>query len=593
MSKANGKLNIYGKLLVLLLAVTVVGSLACFSAFAAENVTEGACGKELSWSYKNGTLTITGKGEMQNFTELEKAPWYHLRDEISRVVLPNGLTSVGDLAFYQCGRLTSVTLPEKVIRIGHYAFAGCKKMTTIDIGAALRSIGNAAFYECESLDAIRLPYGLESIGYEAFFKCSSLSAITLPKKLSQIGSSAFAYCTGLVKAEILSNINILPEWTFYGCDLLAVVVLPETVTEIDNYALKNCDGLYTVYYDGGDAQKDQLKKEISKDLPEFEHFGYVGKDEGLANITSSRSTEKDDGTVITENIVIRQDSKVTIVSSTKNTYEADSGKTRSDGEVKIVVEKDAEWSNVSNELSIALKDMSDNSLGVNENTIVINVYLKDGETLDNDFIESLAGRDVKIIVNLSDGSEWRINCRDVKKSEDAYDYSHSLSEPTETIIRQLKTDNCYGLNFTTSSNGKAETVVTLPSGTAYNNAFLYQVEKDGSYTVLQSVKVDGEGKAHFYLASVDKNTEYVIGVNVPGESTETIIYPDELLSAEQRILNRVENIEYVTTGINSSWGLTGSQVTWIMVGVIVGCIVLVGVIMTVINKKRLKAKYSA
>ena len=92
---------------------------------------------------------------------------------------------------------------------------------------------------------------------------------------------------------------------------------------------------------------------------------------------------------------------------------------------------------------------------------------------------------------------------------------------------------------------------------------------------------------------MDKDTNYVIGVNVPGESTDNVIVPDELMTAYGSVYERLNKIEYVTTGVKSSWGLSFMQVTWIMVGVIGAAIILVGAVMTVMNKKKQKKMRSA
>ena len=126
-------------------------------------VTSGACGESLSWSYENGTLTLAGKGEMTNFREPDMAPWYPLRSEITRVVIPDGVNSIGSLAFYHCNRLKTVILPDSVRSIGSYAFASCEGLEVLHLGAGLQTIGAAAFYGCISLAQLTLPYGLSGV----------------------------------------------------------------------------------------------------------------------------------------------------------------------------------------------------------------------------------------------------------------------------------------------------------------------------------------------------------------------------------------------------------------------------------------------
>ena len=76
----------------------------------------GSCGSNLTWSLNGGTLVITGSGAMTDFPESTMAPWYPYREEILRLELPSGLTSIGNLAFYECKYLTAVVIPSSVAK---------------------------------------------------------------------------------------------------------------------------------------------------------------------------------------------------------------------------------------------------------------------------------------------------------------------------------------------------------------------------------------------------------------------------------------------------------------------------------------------
>lgn len=554
----------------------------------------GTCGETLSWAYDCGTLTISGSGAMTDFTELEPAPWAHLSSEILRVLLPDGLTSIGDLAFYDCKSLRTVTLPKTVLSIGHYAFAHCESLSAIGIGAALRTIGNAAFYGCYRLDAVRLPYGIESIGYQAFYRCESLSVITLPEHLSYLGGSAFAYCKNLVRAEVYSNLSSLPDWTFYGCELLSVVVLPSTVTAVDNYALKNCNGLSAVYHGGSADVREDIKADISRDMPEFDSYGVIATGAPAPSSSAGTYVENEDGTVTQSNITVRQDDDMTIVSVVSHTRQPD---TTSGGSytanVTVTVEETAEWESVSNAVTSALKTINDTYTSTTADSVSVDVYLREGGSVNGDFLEELEGRELKVTVNTAEGSSWKMDCNDLGETVKDADYSYQLSTPKEENKETLGTDNCYGLQFENSAEINAEVIIALPKANAYATAYLYQVEKDGTYTRLQAVVIDGDSNVHLYLASVEKGTEYVIGINVPGENSDDAIYPDEVISSSGgNPIDRLAKIEYVTTGVKSSWGLDFMQVTWIMLAVLAVTIIIVGTVMAVMNKKRLKEIYS-
>jgi hypothetical protein len=309
----NLKLNIL-KFIAITVFVATLLPLFLTYASAADEIS-GSCGVELTWSYDCGTLTITGKGKMSNFSEVEMAPWYHLRDKIVRVVLPEGLTSIGALAFYECSRLQHIVLPESILYIESNAFAFCTSLKSIYIGEGLRTIGFAAFYGCNLLDSVRLPYGLESVGEKAFYMCESLTTITLREGLTYLGDSAFAYCKNLIKAEIYGNITKIPDWTFYGCDMLASIVLPATVTSIGDFAFRKCETLSVVYYSGSKATQNTIKQEINSAIYE-NTVANISVLDTLPpdNAASSNISEDNYGNLNVENITAKQNEQSNVVS---------------------------------------------------------------------------------------------------------------------------------------------------------------------------------------------------------------------------------------------------------------------------------------
>ena len=562
-------------------------------------VTSGSCGENLTWKYENATIVITGQGEMTNFQEPDMAPWYDLRRVIRYVSLPDGLTNVGTLAFYGCANIKTVKIPDSVVKIGAYAFAGCEKLTVLTLGSRVSTIGRAAFYNCYKLDGLNLPYSLETIGAQAFYRCESLTAVTLPKYVRNVGASVFAYCKNLIRVEISAVLGSLPEWTFYGCENLTVVVLPETVSSVNNYAFTQCESLTTVYFSGEADKKEQIQTDISKDIPWFDSSGYISSGTPSDTTTSGQYTENENGTVTQKNTTVSKDENMQVVSVVQHTHAlgpATGGTLNAN--ITITVESDEAWKDVKEVISDTIKSVSESSanLGAELNMVGVTLHVKTEGTLDADLVENLAGNDVKMTVVTQDGSEFRMEFEDIKKEDlsGSYDYSYTIGNTSKDNCDKLGTNDCFGLTFSESAKINAEVVIPLPENEGASNAYLYQVEADNSLTKLQAVAVDKNGNAHFYLGAVDKDTEYVIGVNVPNETTDDVIIPDELLpnygSTESAIV-RLQKIDYVITGRESSWGLGAMQVTWIMLAVIAVCIVVVGVIMAVWNKRRLERGY--
>ena len=100
----------------------------------------GTCGDNLTWDLTNGVLTISGTGSMTNWTGDPHAPWYADRTSVQSVVINEGVTSIGDAAFFNCTALSTVTVPQSVTRVGDNVFVGCSALTAINVAS-----GNAKY----------------------------------------------------------------------------------------------------------------------------------------------------------------------------------------------------------------------------------------------------------------------------------------------------------------------------------------------------------------------------------------------------------------------------------------------------------------
>ena len=162
------------------------------------------------------------------------------------VVIPEGVTSIGDCAFSGCSSLTSVVIPDGVTSIGNDAFWGCSSLTSVVIPDSVTSIGDSAFESCCSLSGIVIPDSVTSIGARAFKYCPSLASVVIPEGVTSIGKDAFSDCSSLTSIVIPEGVTSIGARAFYGCKGLASVVIPEGVTSIGGEAFARCKSLTRV-----------------------------------------------------------------------------------------------------------------------------------------------------------------------------------------------------------------------------------------------------------------------------------------------------------------------------------------------------------
>ena len=203
-------------------------------------VASGTCGDNLTWKLDDeGTLTISGKGAMTEWVNIDSAPWKTYSNTINKVVIQPGVTSIGKNAFSLCTNLESITIPKSVTSIGWGAFQECGSLKSITIPEGVTSIERSVFYECSSLTSITIPKSVTSIGWSAFQGCSSLKSITIPEGVTSIEWGAFQGCSSLMSITIPESVTSIGDSAFEACRGLTSISLPESVIKIGNYAFKS------------------------------------------------------------------------------------------------------------------------------------------------------------------------------------------------------------------------------------------------------------------------------------------------------------------------------------------------------------------
>ncbi len=247
----------------------------------------GGCGENVEWTFDEatGVLMISGSGEMEDYF-YSSGPWKGYRSNISAVIISEGVTRIGDFAFYDCDNLTNVTISESVASIGDDVFRDCDNLTNIIVDEnnpyyssdgtgvlfdkekttlvlylegnsrteyiipnGVTSIGYKAFYYCRNLISVTLPDGVTDIGDLAFCYCRNLTSVTLPKSVINIGESAFCSCGSLTSVILPDGMATIGRQAFLSCRSLVSVTIPNSVTSIGELAFGDCDALSNIIVD--------------------------------------------------------------------------------------------------------------------------------------------------------------------------------------------------------------------------------------------------------------------------------------------------------------------------------------------------------
>ena len=234
------------------------------SAFAEENTLTYDCGETqhtvtATLSPNNDgdetyTLTITGDGPMANYdgsSDDSRAPWYEKIQNITRLIVGEGVTTLGDDILYYSyfdsnneyhyfySNLREVKLPDGLTYIGKGAFCGSPELTKVKIPSTVTKIEQSAFSGCTGLKEIELPPQLEEVGYSSFYGCSGLTEITIPSSVKIIRSGAFERCTSLESVTLSEGIREIGTEAFKLTNLKSLNI-PKSVKKLGHDIVYNC-----------------------------------------------------------------------------------------------------------------------------------------------------------------------------------------------------------------------------------------------------------------------------------------------------------------------------------------------------------------
>ena len=234
-------------------------------------------------------ITVPAVLDGKNVVRIGSKAFYgasgYCRGQIKKIVIPQGVASIGDSAFQDCGKLEEIILPEGILHIEQNAFAGCGSLKSLILPDSLLSIEKEIISNCSSLEAITIPKGVVDIAPRAL-ACSSLKAIdtaeenpfyasqdgilynkdknvllccpggkingafTIPENTKEIGDEAFWDCRGLTDITITKNVARIGNWAFNSLPLTQAVI-PGNVKSIGECAFYNCDKIGKITLEEG------------------------------------------------------------------------------------------------------------------------------------------------------------------------------------------------------------------------------------------------------------------------------------------------------------------------------------------------------
>ncbi len=227
-------------------------------ALNAENAEEkGVCGADLTWYYKDNVLVIKGTGPMNDYNYWfsdPDAPWYDkgLMDKIHWLIIEEGVTSIGDGAFWGIVSLSKVELPSTIETIGDGAFDNTRSLKSITIPSSVTAFGDGTFND-SSIESINIPDGIQEFGEKVFSGCN-FTTLVIPDSVTRIGSGAFFGCDSLSSITIPDSVTTIGRSAFSYCGSLSSITIPSSVKELGNSAFYCSMSLTSVTFEG-DAPK--------------------------------------------------------------------------------------------------------------------------------------------------------------------------------------------------------------------------------------------------------------------------------------------------------------------------------------------------
>ena len=219
-----------------------------FSSYESEfaSDTSGRCGENVYWNFKSGTLNVFGTGDMYDYDVDNKYPWDAIKDDIERVVIEEGVTSIGCFAFWEYSNLKTAVIAGSIAKM-ESAFSGCRALTSVTLKEGLTEISAFAFDECTSLESVTIPDSVTIIDIGAFATCTNLKNVTFGKNVTYIGKECFLGCTALSNVVLPANLTHLGTGAFEECGDLGEIIIPSGITMFGYGVFDGSNVNYNIY----------------------------------------------------------------------------------------------------------------------------------------------------------------------------------------------------------------------------------------------------------------------------------------------------------------------------------------------------------
>ena len=211
---------------LLLCFVLIVSTFSFVGCGSAEGYTLSEDGTYYTFTgltqYESTEYTILSEVKGVPVTEIAKSA-FEQNMTLTKVTIPNSITTMGSSAFNKCGELKEVVIGTGLKIIPESAFANSIKLTTVTFSEGLEEIGRNAFNNCLKLDNVVLPSTVTTLASKAFYKCRRLSSIVLPENLTKLETSCFEECSGLLEVTINKNLTEISVSCFKKCPKIATI----------------------------------------------------------------------------------------------------------------------------------------------------------------------------------------------------------------------------------------------------------------------------------------------------------------------------------------------------------------------------------